>query len=177
MELELLCLHDQAMRFLIALLFAVVLPSQAAELLGRIVHVADGDTVTVLDETKTEHVVRLAGIDAPEKGQPFGQASRQHLRELAHGRYVVVDWYKVDRYGRLVGLLLIDGRDANLRQVQAGLAWWYRAYSREQTHPQQVAYAEAERAASEARVGLWQGPNVTPPWEYRQRKRASGLRT
>ena len=53
---------------------------------GRVVAVADGDTLTVLDSNKLQHKIRVAGIDAPEKGQPFGDRSKQSLSRAVMGR-------------------------------------------------------------------------------------------
>ena len=72
------------------------------------VGVADGDTVTVLDADKVQHKIRLAGIDAPEKSQPFGNRSKQNLSDLVFGKYVRVDWDKRDRYGRIVGKVWVQ---------------------------------------------------------------------
>ncbi len=94
--------------------------------------VADGDTITVLDTDKVQHKIRLAGIDAPEKKQPFGNRSKESLSDLVFSKTVTVDTGKTDRYGREVGKVLIDGIDANLVQVQRGFAWHYKAYEREQ---------------------------------------------
>ncbi len=89
-------------------LFVVVPAVAAAETLaGKVVRVVDGDTVYVLDEAKTEHKIRLSGIDAPERGQPFGQRSKEHLSELLAGKGVRVEWCKHDRYGRLVGTVWV----------------------------------------------------------------------
>jgi hypothetical protein len=88
-----------------------------------------GDTVTVLDADHRQHKIRLAGIDAPEKAQPFGQRSKENLPRLVFGREVVVEVGKTDRYRREVGKISIDGIDANLEQVKAGLAWHYKAYA------------------------------------------------
>lgn len=136
---------------------------------GRVVAIADGDTVTVLDATETQHKVRLAGIDAPEKRQPFGQVSRQYLAEAIFGRVVTVDWSKRDRYGREVGKILIEGRDVNLGQIQAGLAWHYKQYEREQSPRDRAVYAAAEEAARQAQRGLWREPDAIPPWTFRRR--------
>jgi len=54
----------------------------AATLQGKVVGVADGDTITVLDATNTQHKIRMQGIDAPEKAQPFGQKSQQSLSQM-----------------------------------------------------------------------------------------------
>ena len=108
------------------------LACQADILRGRVVGVADGDTVTVLDAQKVQHKVRLSGIDAPEKSQPFGRRSKEHLSDLVFGQYVEVDFNKTDRYGRLIGKIVVQGRDVNLRQLYAGMAWHYKEYEREQ---------------------------------------------
>lgn len=120
------------MRLLVLLLF-LALPISAGELESRVVSVADGDTITILDASKSQHRIRLSGIDAPEQGQAFSKRSKENLSRWAFNRDVVVEWNKKDRYGRLVGKVLVDGHDVNLEQVRAGLAWWCRFYANEQT--------------------------------------------
>lgn len=105
----------------------LALACNAATIEGRLVGVADGDTITVLDADKTQHKIRLAGIDAPEKKQPFGHRSKESLSELVFGKAVTVETNKLDRYGREVGRMLVDGVDANLVQVQRVFAWRYKA--------------------------------------------------
>ena len=155
------------MRLLAVLLVAIATHAGAAELVGRVVSIADGDTITVLDAKHVQHIVRLAGIDAPERKQPFSNVSRQHLAGLVFQRDVAVEWRKRDRYGRLVGVVRVDGQDANLAQVQAGLAWHYKAYEREQRFSNRQAYADAENAARAANVGLWHDAAPTAPWDWR----------
>jgi endonuclease YncB( thermonuclease family) len=75
--------------------------------------------------------IRLSGIDAPEKAQPFGQRSKESLSSLVFDKAVTVEWSKRDKYGRIVGKVLIDGTDANLEQIKAGMAWFYRRYAKE----------------------------------------------
>jgi len=140
----------------------------ADQLTGRIVKVVDGDTVHVLDSSRHVHKIRLAGIDAPEIKQAFGRVSRDHLAKLVAGKVVSVDWHKRDRYRRIVGKLLLDGRDMNFGQVTAGLAWHYKKYSSEQAPEDRVRYADAEVMARNGRLGLWRDPNPIPPWEYRR---------
>lgn len=133
--------------------------------------VTDGDTITVLADTRTQHKIRLAGIDAPENGQPFGQRSKQNLSDLVYRKDVVVEWQKRDRYGRIVGKVLVGGVDAGLDQIGAGMAWWYRKYAHEQRPEDQGAYAEAEQEARRARRGLWvDGERAVPPWDWRKRR-------
>lgn len=135
---------------------------------GRVVAVVDGDTVTVLDTARVQHRIRLSGIDAPEKRQPFGNVSRQHLGDLVFGRDVTVEYHKIDRYGRQLGKLLVADLDANLAQVRAGLAWHYKRYEGEQPHKDRVEYSEAETEARTARRGLWRDFAPIAPWDFRR---------
>ncbi len=144
----------------------------ADELQGRVVKVTDGDTVTVLDAQRQQHVIRLGGIDAPEKSQPYGQKSKAHLSQIVFNQSVNVVFDKRDRYGRIVGQVWVGGEDANLQQLQAGWAWHYKQYQREQKPEDRIVYDAAERAARENRLGLWQGQGPAqpePPWDYRAR--------
>ena len=145
-----------------------VLTAGAEELSGKVVRVADGDTITVLDPGNKQHKIRLMGIDAPEKGQAFGNVSRESLASLVSGRNVVVEWHKRDRYGRLVGQVFADSHDVGLFQIERGMAWHYKAYEREQRPDDAQAYAQAETAAKAARRGLWADPSPVPPWELRR---------
>jgi endonuclease YncB( thermonuclease family) len=114
--------------------------AQAETLGGRVVKIADGDTVTILDESNRQHKVRLVGIDAPERKQPFG--TRQHLADLVFGKTVVVKWQKRDRYQRILGKVLVDGQDVNLEQIKAGLAWHYKQYGKAQQLADRSRYVE-----------------------------------
>lgn len=142
----------------------------ADQLQGQVVKVSDGDTVTVLDDQRQQHVIRLAGIDAPENSQPHGQKSKAFLSQAVFGRHVTVQFDKRDRYGRIVGKLVVQGEDANLQQLQAGWAWHYKQYQREQTPQERADYGEAEVKARDKHLGLWQGhAPPEPPWAYRAR--------
>lgn len=143
----------------------------AAELVGRVVGVADGDTLTVLDASKTQHKVRLQGIDAPEKGQPFGQKSKEYLSSLVFSRVVRVEYDKLDRYGRVVGKVVLGGVDICLRQIDAGLAWHYKAYEREQSQEDRQLYSAVEEDARRQGHGLWSERQPVAPWDYRRAQR------
>lgn len=145
-------------------------PILAETIKGRVVGVSDGDTVTILDGTKTQHKIRLAGIDAPEKKQPFGQASKKHLSDVVFNQNATLECGKTDRYKRKVCVVMVDGQDANLAQVKAGMAWWYSKYQREQTAAQRSSYEAAEATAKAGRVGLWQDAEPVAPWEWRHRR-------
>jgi endonuclease YncB( thermonuclease family) len=133
--------------------------------------VADGDTITVLDGTNTQHRIRLDGIDAPESHQAFGTQSKQSLSEMIFGKDVTVVYQKTDQYGRLVGKILLDGKDINLEQVKAGLAWHYKEYQREQSPEDRELYARAEDEAHAARRGLWRDPDPTEPSAFRKEEK------
>ncbi|HEY6018958.1 MAG TPA: thermonuclease family protein [Candidatus Paceibacterota bacterium] len=143
-------------------------PVYADTLVGRVVGVSDGDTVTILDASNTQYKIRLMGIDAPEKNQPFGQKSKQHLADLVFNRSVTVEYSKQDKYGRTVGKITVGEVDANLEQIKAGLAWHYKKYQNEQTADDRIAYAQAENAARTQKLGLWAEPNPVPPWDWRK---------
>ncbi|MEY2689379.1 MAG: hypothetical protein RL375_3578 [Pseudomonadota bacterium] len=128
----------------------------------------DGDTITGVDAAQTHHKVRLAGIDAPERSQPCGQDARLALHARVLHQEVSARCSKVDRYHREVCTLVRDGTDLNLALLQAGLAWHYRAYAREQAPTDAQAYAEAEQQARRAQRGLWAGPEPVPPWQWRK---------
>ncbi len=134
---------------------------------GKVIRVSDGDTIAVLDKDNKQHKIRFQGIDAPESKQEFGQASKENLSKLVFGRQVTVTWEKVDKYGRTVGKVLLDGKDVNIEQVKAGLAWHYKKYADEQPPEDRLSYAAAEAEAKAAKRGLWQDPNPTPPGEWR----------
>ena len=155
-----------ALALALALFYA--LTASAEELTGKVIRVADGDTITVLSSANQQHKIRLMGIDAPEKGQPFGNASRESLASMVAGRNVSVEWHKRDRYGRLVGQVFADSHDVGLVQIERGMAWHYKAYEREQRPADAQAYAGAEVEAKAARRGLWADPGSVPPWEWRR---------
>ena len=147
------------------LVLCLVLQAQAETLLGKVIHVQDGDSITVLDETHTQHKIRLTGIDAPERRQAFGNVAKESLAEQVAGQSVAVEWDKVDRYGRKVGKVLLAGLDSDLVQVKRGLAWHYKQYEREQSHADRQSYAVAEARA--AKLSLWRDADPMPPWKFR----------
>jgi endonuclease YncB( thermonuclease family) len=151
-----------------------------ADITGRVVAVVDGDTIKVLDADNTEYKVRLTGIDAPERGQPYNSASRKHLASLVAGKEVFVESYKQDIYGRDLGKVWVQPSDcpscgktldANYAQVLAGMAWWYRYYSKEQSVEDRGRYESAENEAKARGWGLWADPDPINPYEWRKSHR------
>jgi len=154
-----------------AALATLATPIGAVELDGTIVSVADGDTVTLLDASRTQHRIRLDGIDAPERTQPHGQRARQSLTSIAHGRAARADCPKVDRYGRAVCRVIVDGVDVGLEQIKRGYAWHYVRYAHEQRAADRASYSRAESEARSANAGLWSFSDPVPPWDYRRAPR------
>ena len=151
---------------LLALLLAVPALAdeahQTQDFSGKVVSVTDGDTVTVLLAGGKKEKVRLAGIDCPEKEQPFGEQAKEFTEKLCLGKKVTVTVSGADRFERVLGeIILPDGKILNEELLRAGLAWWYRKYA-----PDNFSYEKLEREAREAGRGLW----PAPPWEFRKRR-------
>lgn len=133
-----------------------------------VVAITDGDTLKAHCPDQPQIVIRLAEIDAPERAQPFGQRSKQHLAGLCFQQQAEIRPTTRDRYGRTVARVICAGTDANAAMVRAGMAW---AYTKYLTDPQIRAM---EVMAQRERAGLWADPHPVPPWEWRRNSR-SGL--
>lgn len=140
-------------------------PSQMEFLVGRVVRVSDGDTVTVLDANNTQHRVRLAQIDAPESKQAFSMVSKKALSELIAAKEVVVKIDGIDRYKRVLGEIFIDDKNVNLYMVRNGFAWAYTQYVSDNN------YFNAQEAGQREKLGLWSDPHPMAPWDYRRHQR------
>jgi len=136
---------------------------------GLVVGVADGDTITVLDQQKNTYKIRLQGIDAPEKKQAFGEKSKQSLHDLVHGKQVRIEYDKEDKYGRIVGKITLDDLDICLQQLGLGMAWHYKKYQNEQSVADRVVYNDAELKSKSLKLGLWADETPMPPWEFRKK--------
>ena len=157
---------------LIALIWLCIAMSlNATTLQGKVVSVADGDTITVLDSQKTQHKIRLQGIDAPERAQAFGNKSKQSLHEMVHGKQVTVDYQMKDKYGRVVGKILLNNTDVCLEQLKRGMAWHYKQYANEQPKEDRETYSLAEQQAKTELKGLWKDKQPVPPWEFRKQNK------
>lgn len=135
------------------LILAAAQAAVAEQLTGKVVRVVDGDTI-VLEAKGDRDRIRLAGIDAPERNQPWGKASTRELRREIAGETAMVDWHKKDRWKRLIGVVRHEGRDMNLHMVDRGLAWYYKKYQAEQAPKQRETYSAAEIEAREERRGI-----------------------
>lgn len=144
------------------LLFIISGGALAEQIVGKVVGVTDGDTVTLLTGQKEQVKVRLAAIDAPEKSQSFGAASKKTLSDLCFGYPAVVDVHGKDKYGRTIGDLTCDGFNASEEQIQAGMAWVYRQYSNDEH------LISLEDEAKSKSLGIWSEAAPIPPWEFRR---------
>ena len=157
---------------LVVVAFAILTTATHAETLtGHVVGIADGDTLTLLDASKTQHKIRLAGIDSPEKGQAFGQVCKKSLSDLAYDRAATVESNKLDRYGRVIGKVWVESQDVNLEQIRRGCGWHYKKYQNEQSPEDRLSYNSAEELAKTRRVGLWADQDPVPPWDWRHTRR------
>jgi endonuclease YncB( thermonuclease family) len=173
------------MQYIIFSLISLILysPALADTLQGKVVKIADGDTITIVDDLGEKHRIRLAGIDAPEKNQPYGDVSTQGLNKLVSGRVVTIEYEKRDRYKRIIGKVLVDPPgevfcmaldcvkkiDAGLEQIKAGFAWHYKYYQMEQSEVDRRLYSEAELEARIKHLGIWKDEETMAPWEWRRK--------
>lgn len=140
----------------------------AQSLTGKVVSIADGDTLTILADGQYQYRIRLSEIDAPESGQPFGRSSRKMLSDLAFGKLVTVRVVDVDRFGRSVGRVRAGSVDVNAQMVKQGGAWAFRQYQSDQR------FQLWEKEARAAKRGLWglQSDQIIAPWDWRAGRRA-----
>lgn len=150
------------------------------ELKGKVVSIADGDTVIIVvadnstkskflqppnsqPSSKKQYRIRLNDIDAPESKQAFGNKSKENLKNYIYQKDVVVKHESTDKYGRILGTIYYQGKDINLQQVKDGYAWVYRHYSKKQD------YIKEEEKARQERKGLWADNNPINPYDFRRK--------
>ena len=138
---------------------------QAETLEGTVVKITDGDTLTLLTPSSQQVKIRLAGIDTPERKQPFGNRAKQALSSLAFQKQALIKVEAKDRYGRIVGTVFVDGQNVNAELARQGMAWVYRKYAKDK-----VLY-DLEAQAKEEKLGLWVDEKPIAPWEWRRGKR------
>jgi micrococcal nuclease len=148
--------------------------AEPGEITGKVVSIADGDTITILTAEKKQVKIRLNGIDAPERGQPFGTKSKEMLSHIIGKSDVRVETHGEDRYGRTIGDVLVrtpnsaaSDPEANLNfmMVANGYAWHYVRYA-----PDNKKLADAEKHARELKLGLWADASPVAPWDWRKQE-------
>ncbi len=150
----------------LALIFFLVLPCSAWAWSGKVVGVADGDTITVLRD-KQPQKIRLYGIDCPEKRQPFGYRAKQFTSQLVFGKLVDVEPVAIDRYGRTVAFVQVESVLVNEELIKKGLGWVYVRYCK---LPLCVEWQGLQLAAQAEKRGLWEDSDHVPPWEFRRHR-------
>ncbi|WP_333863606.1 thermonuclease family protein [Sphingobacterium sp.] len=149
------------------ILFLLPLNSISQTLKGKVIRIADGDTITILDSNKSQIRIRLYGIDCPENGQDFGNVAKKYTSELCFAKTISVGIKDRDQYGRIVGIVWTeDSINVNLASLKEGLAWHYKHFD----HSDE--FAQAEYLAKLEKRGLWKQPNAIPPWEFRREKKS-----
>ena len=141
--------------------------SNADVLTGYVVGITDGDTLT-LQVKRQQFKIRIAGIDAPERLQAWGDRSKTNISRLTLNQTAVADCPKVDRWGLKICKVNVNAVDIGLEQVTDGMAWWYGKYAKELTPEDQSLYEHAELMAKLRRLGLWGDTNPVPPWDFRK---------
>lgn len=158
---------ENYLSFIIFFIISCGLPQNllADSFSGKVVRVADGDTITVLNGSRTEKI-RLFGVDAPEKGQAYWKASKWFVSNKVFGKIVTVNRKEKGRYGRTIAQVTTSEKtDLGLELLSRGYGWWYRRYA-----PEEKSYEAAEKKARKERVGLFADNSATPPWKWRQRQ-------
>ena len=153
---------------LLVLMLFLVPQAELKTVNGEVIQIQDGDTLTVKTDRDKMHKVRLADIDAPEMGQPFGKPAKRLATDLALGKIVRVNYTTKDKYKRLIGkLFLPDGKLLNEEMIKSGLAWHYRV-----KNPHSSFLEKLEYKAWQKKLGLWIQESPLPPWEFRRENKS-----
>lgn len=152
-------------RYLFTLLLSMLLciPALGQRFPVTVVGITDGDTFTVINRDKLQLKVRIIGIDAPEKNQPFGNKAKQALSDLIYRKTIEIDVQYQEKWGRYAAKVYTpDGQDVALLMLQAGMAWHNANYDKT------TAYKKAQETARGAKIGLWSDAHPEAPWEFRK---------
>lgn len=149
---------------ILPVLLLIIWSAQVQAFEAKVIGVLDGDTIEVLKDRKPLRI-RLYGIDTPEYDQDFGSRAKKFTSEKVFRKNVKIETIDIDRYGRTVAKVYIDGKCLNLMIVEAGLAWWYQQHA-----PEEKDLRLAEKEARAAKRGLWSHRKPVAPWEFRRNK-------
>ena len=138
---------------------------------GKVIAIKDGDTVVVIDSLKNQKTLRLAEVDCPESGQPFGKNAKQFTSDQIFGKTVKYYITTTDRYNRSIAKIYYDnGKYLSEEIIKNGLGWWYFKYSKDKN------LGRLENEASNKKIGLFSDPNSIPPWLYREQQRENQIK-
>jgi micrococcal nuclease len=136
-----------------------------AQTAAKVIGIKDGDTILVLDDYNNQITLRLAEVDCPESGQPFGKNAKQYTSSLVFGKRIKFYKTNTDRYRRIIAKIYYDnGKYLSEEIIKAGLGWWYFRYSENKN------LGVLESNAKKMKIGLWSDNNALAPWEYRKLK-------
>tara|TARA_B100000795_G_C22791512_1_gene437187 strand:+ start:1926 stop:2474 length:549 start_codon:yes stop_codon:yes gene_type:complete len=142
---------------------------------AEVINIVDGDTIDVLDSRGEKLRIRLLGIDAPEKNQPFGKESMLYLKKIVNGKSVRIisksdnnKPYTLGFYKRIIGKITLNTNDVNLKMIKEGMAWHFKKYKKSQPIEDRQSYNEEENQAREKGIGLWSDLNPSAPWKWRR---------
>ena len=149
-----------------------------ADFTAKVVHIIDGDTIDVLDGNNQKLRIRLLAIDTPELKQHFGYESFFYLNKILNGKFVTIisspdknKPYTLGYYKRIIGKVVLNGKDINLEMIKKGMAWHFKKYKKNQPRGERHSYNIAENEAREKKIGLWFEENPLPPWKWRKLNR------
>jgi len=145
--------------------------AQAASLYGKVVAVDEGDSFAIFNLNRSVKV-RLIGIDAPEKVQPYGEVARQHLADLILDRFVLVEYSGLSDNSYILGKVFFKDLDVGMQMLRDGVAWFDKAASNRLTVAESQTYSASEVAARNERRGIWQQESPVSPWEFREQQAA-----
>lgn len=144
----------------------------------RVAEVFDGDSFNLTAADGRIVRVRIAGIDAPEKRQPYSQKAKESMESLLSSGPIKLTPIKIDRFERWVAHVSVNQQDIGLIQIQRGYAWFFTRYQQDLDDRRRQEYAQAETTARREGVGLWAGIAAStrnpalapePPWKFRER--------
>ena len=159
--------------YLLLFFLFILPPSSVLAWSGKVIGVADGDTIKVLHNNEPVRI-RLYGIDTPEKRQAFGNRAKKYTNAWVRGKVVEIDPVTKDRYGRTVAMVHVTRKNLNELLVQQGLAWVYRKYCKMDICENWYQYEDQARSSKK---GLWRDPHAIPPWQWRKEKRQKHKRS
>jgi len=136
-----------------------------AQTTAKVIAIKDGDTIVVLLEGNIQKTLRLAEVDCPESGQPFGKNAKQYTSDQVFGKQITFTPTEEDRYGRTIAKIYYDGKYLSEEIIKAGFGWWYFKYSKDKN------LGDLQKIAMANNLGLWQDKNAIAPWDYRQQVR------
>lgn len=133
------------------------------EFSGRVTSITDGDTLRIINSLGESQIIRLYGIDAPERDQPYGTQATNALRQKLSNSQISIVQQDIDDYGRIVGTIFLNERNINQEMVVQGHAWWYEFFA-----PDNRELGLAQSEAQNSKLGLWRSPNPMDPYEWRR---------